>query len=142
MRCHKPIYIEKKGRISAIPVNCGKCVYCKKRRVNSWVFRMTEEEKVSFSSYFITLTYDNKNVPVTKNGFMTLNKKDVQDYMKRLRYFHEKKSDKKLVYYFAGEYGPKTFRPHYHAIVFNVMDPELFGKAWQKGQVVVGNVIK
>ena len=62
---------------------CGKCPNCYARRISGWSFRLMEEDKVSSSSYFITLTYDNP--PMSENGFMTLKKSDFQKFMKRLR---------------------------------------------------------
>ena len=58
MPCDTPYSVKPKGWLNAIDVPCGKCPNCKKRRVNEWVFRLQEEDKVSSTSYFITLTYD------------------------------------------------------------------------------------
>jgi len=134
MACDSPLIIEVKGRISKIPVPCGKCPPCKLRRINDWVFRLKQEDKVSSSSCFITLTYDTKNVPISGNGFMSLRKRDWQLFMKRLR----KQSPNKLKYYACGEYGSTTKRPHYHAILFNCTDTELIEKSWGLGSIHVG----
>lgn len=132
MRCHTPFMVEIKGRHEKIPINCGKCPYCKKRRVSSWVFRLLQEEKVSFSSYFVTLTYDTRHLPFSKNGYPTLVKKDFQNWMKRLRKIEAREPLKlKLKYYACGEYGTKNWRPHYHTIIFNVQDVENLQKSWQ-----------
>lgn len=124
-----------------MPLPCGRCPPCKKRRVDGWVFRLMQEEKVSTSAHFVTLTYAPEFVPISPNGFMTLDRKAFPLYMKRLR----KLTTNKLKYYVAGEYGTENLRPHYHAIVFNVPDPEMFYEAWKTdgkhyGQVVVGEV--
>lgn len=116
MACDSPYYIEVKGRLDKIPVACGKCPPCKIRRVNSWVFRLQEEDKISSSAYFVTLTYEHYHVPLTESGFMTLCKRDFQLFMKRLR----KLSNNKLRYYAVGEYGTNNWRPHYHVILFNL----------------------
>ena len=143
MPCDNPLWIKPKG--VDMPVPCGKCAPCKTRRVNEWVFRlMWEEEHNSTSSHFITLTYDTAHVPLTKNGFMTLVKKDYQDYMKRLRKLAESTTRLPLKYYAVGEYGTKNRRPHYHAIVFNCENPDFFSDAWsldgsQFGDVLVGS---
>ncbi|WNK14333.1 MAG: replication initiator protein [Microvirus sp.] len=60
---------------------------------------------------FITLTYDQQNVPQSAS----LNKRDWQLFMKKLR---EKVAPKKIRFFMAGEYGSKGNRPHYHAIIF------------------------
>lgn len=111
-----------------IMVPCGKCPPCLKRRVNDWVFRLLQEEKRSISSHFITLTYDNYSVPLTHNGFMTLDKRDLQLFWKKLR----KKQKEHVKYYAVGEYGGITQRPHYHAIVFNVVDIRSIARSWTK----------
>lgn len=136
-------------------VPCGKCPPCRKRRASAWAFRLMEQEKVSESAHFITLTYDTKHVPITKNAFMGLDKKHVQDFFKRLRMAHElprsgglrflgqvfrdSYNPSPIRYYAVGEYGGRTKRPHYHAIVFNC-NIELIQKAWDKGQCHYGQV--
>lgn len=92
--------------------------------------------------FFITLTYDPAHVPISPNGFMTLDKGEFPRYMKRLRKLCPGAN---LKYYACGEYGSKNKRPHYHAIVFNVPFDHLFFDAWSLGgvpfgQVHVGNV--
>jgi len=95
---------------------------------------MKEGER-SETALFVTLTYDTKYVPLTKNGFMTLKKRDIQTYMKRLR----KLSDTKLKYYVCGEYGSKRDRPHYHMIIFNA-DAEKVERAWSEYRAGFGYV--
>lgn len=112
---------------------CGKCPNCYARRISGWSFRLMEEEKISSSSYFITLTYENP--PMTENGFMTLKKSDFQNFMKRLR----KINSEELKYFACGEYGSKTMRPHYHAIIFNA-NPDTIEKAWKLKLKSIGHV--
>lgn len=91
---------------------------------------------MSLSSHFVTLTYDTKYIPITERGFMTLNKRDVQLFMKRLR----KLQTTKLRYYAVGEYGTKTMRPHYHIILFNLENEQHIPTAWTSGGVHIGTV--
>lgn len=115
-------------------VPCGKCPACLKSKANAWAFRLNQHQKIAGSALFITLTYDSDHVPMSKNGFMTLRKKDYQDFMKRLRHAHPKGSH--IKYYAVGEYGTKTQRPHFHAIIFGVQatenDYQVITKAWSK----------
>lgn len=124
MACLKPF--QRKDLAKPIDIPCGKCPDCIKRRVNGWAFRLMQEEKVSESSHFITLTYDTLHVPITPGNRLTLDKKDLQLFMKRLRKTHSQK----LKFYAVGEYGDKTNRPHYHMILFNARI-DLIQDAWQ-----------
>jgi len=132
-QCQTPITRKHETNIYTLP--CGKCPNCYKRRVSQWSFRLMEEDKKSSSSLFITLTYDTNKVPLTKKGFMTLQKRDVQLFMKRLR----KANRNQLKYFLCGEYGGKTKRPHYHVILFNA-NLETIQKVWDNGHVHYGQV--
>lgn len=116
-------------------VPCGRCPSCVKRRVSQWSFRLMQEEKVSSSAHFITLTYDTKHSPITRAGYMSLNKRDIQLFFKRLR----KTNLERLKYYAVGEYGGSTYRPHYHVILFNA-DISTIQTAWGLGHCHYGQV--
>ena len=107
-------------------VPCGKCINCKSRRASTWSSRLMKEYERSQTGYFITLTYDTNYVPITDKGFMSLDKRHLQTFFKRLRLWH---TDSSLKYYAVGEYGGKTFRPHYHIILFNA-NIEFIEKSW------------
>lgn len=65
---------------------------------------------------YLTLTYDDEHVPWSKEtGEQTLRKSDLQDFMKRLRYYLH---PLKVRFFACGEYGDETHRPHYHIILF------------------------
>lgn len=100
-----------------------------------------QEEKVSSSAFFITLTYDTTHVPISRNGFLTLNKRDPQLFFKRLRKLTSSLDPKRIIkYYLCGEYGTDNKRPHYHAIIFNVIDPIHVDQSWHLGQTHFGTV--
>lgn len=132
MACYNPYKLKDKHPHTGedVFVPCGKCVDCRKRLISGWSFRLMQEEKQSDSAYFVTLTYDTQHVPITRNNFMTLDKVDVQHFMKRLRY-HSPKTEKPIKYFAVGEYGSKGMRPHYHLILFNAQ-PEFIVKAWSR----------
>lgn len=54
----------------------------------------------------------------TINSLYMLSKIDLQLFLKRLRKNLTKFTDEKIRYYAVGEYGPQTFRPHYHLLLF------------------------
>lgn len=103
-----------------VELPCGKCPSCRLRASRAWRDRCVAEALYHEKNYFITLTYNPDHVPYAPSGNMTLRKKDVQDFWKRLR-----KDGKEFRYFVCGEYGSKTYRPHYHAIVFGLDLPDL-----------------
>lgn len=60
--------------------------------------------------------------PYSSYQFGVVCKKDIQDFLKRLRLKIDKlninENEKKIRYYISSEYGPRTFRPHYHGVLF------------------------
>lgn len=141
MACLTPFTIKNPNRklnadLSHIPVPCGKCPDCLARRSRSWIFRLLQEEKMHKRSLFITLTYSPDFVPRSERGLLTLNKKHLQDFWKRLR---KLTGCKTIKYYACGEYGENYQRPHYHAIVFDV-DEESVKACWPFGIVHFGQV--
>lgn len=126
-----------KGGVNAgAVVPCGKCHVCIYRRATDWTFRMMEEAKVSTSVHFITLTYEDNKLPWTDDG-PSLYKKDLQDFWKR---FRKNNGIENLKYYACGEYGTKTKRPHYHAIIYNAEEAateQTIERDWKKGIVDV-----
>lgn len=105
-----------KGQYRAI-VPCGKCLGCRIDYSREWANRMCIELDDNPSAIFLTLTYNNANLPFTDSGYPTLSKRHLQLFFKRLRKVY---SGCRIRYYIAGEYGPKTLRPHYHAIVYGL----------------------
>ena len=117
-----PKLIEIYGAYREVP--CGKCEACIDKQRKEWYIRIKEEAEHSYNSWFVTLTYDECSLPRNSLGFPTFHKKDVQDFLKRLRY-HLSKVDIDYTYlpfryFIIGEYGSKFGRPHYHCIFFNV----------------------
>lgn len=102
---------------SKLQIPCGNCIGCRLDRARSWSTRIMHERREHELCVFLTLTYNDHYLP--KDG--SLVKKHMQDFFKRLRRNHEYHgNDNKLKYYMCGEYGGKTNRPHYHAIVFGI----------------------
>ena len=151
-----------------VEIPCGQCIECRLQRSRRWADRCMLELGYHESSYFLTLTYDNEHIP--KNPLIdyetgeiyaenaTLVKKDLQDFMKRLRRAYEYKGyENKLRFFACGEYGSQTLRPHFHIIVFglklddltlykrnfngdNLYNSAFISKLWKNGFSVVGDV--
>lgn len=75
------------------------------------------------SNAFVTLTYNDETIPLRKlsDGRIagTLVPRDLQLYLKKQRKRYDKETGEKMRFYGCGEYGGKTWRPHYHYAAFN-----------------------
>lgn len=122
MNCVKPIT---RGMHA---FGCGQCIPCTIKRRRQWAHRIILENAIAGDSAFLTLTYDDSNLPLVSspgslaNNFTemkipTLFPQDLSDWLKRLRWAL---SPLKIRFYAVGEYGNETHRPHYHAAVFGL----------------------
>ena len=58
------------------------------------------------------------NRPYMENLIGYLNYRDIQLFLKRLNQNIRSITNEKIYYYVVGEYGPTTFRPHFHVLFF------------------------
>lgn len=104
-----------KQGLPEIKLPCGKCPECQKDYYTQWATRGAKELLLWPSSLFITLTYNDESLP--KNH--SLNKKHCQDFIKRVKKHFNSTKQNPIRQIYCGEYGTRTSRPHYHAILFN-----------------------
>lgn len=133
MKCTNPrsIWVKQKdGRSKLMAVPCGQCMACRVQRTEEWAIRIMLESDYHEYNSFVTLTYDNDHILADQS----LHKKELQDYVKRLRSYLP--VDLRIKYYGCGEYGDEFGRPHYHIIIFGLAskDPAI-KKAWSNGFV-------
>lgn len=138
MRCISPVLVRSQGRRDFVP--CGKCNFCLETRRGSWTFRLEQEQKISKSAYFLTLTLDDSNLVYGADDRASLCRSDLQLFTKRLRKQNAKHTDWPVRYYSVGEYGTDLDRPHYHSIMFNVVPKVIasLDKIWPYGHVKIG----
>lgn len=98
--------------VSQLSLPCGQCTGCRLERSRQWAIRCLHEASLWPHSIFVTLTYDDQALPSTGS----LRYVDYQLFMKRLRKHFE---PSRIRFYMCGEYGDETYRPHYHALLFN-----------------------
>lgn len=99
-----------------IKLPCGKCPECIYDYYSYWATRGYYELLNWKYSYFITLTFDNENLPANQS----LNKKDFQKFIKRVKKSYGSTKESPIRQIYCGEYGEKNLRPHYHLILFNI----------------------
>lgn len=149
----RPLTFKSREAYTDLPVMvpCGKCIGCKTDKTNEWAARCYHESKMHKENCFLTLTYNNENLP--PGG--TLVKEHLQSFMKSLR---QEIYPNLIRFYGAGEYGDKLSRPHYHILVFGhsfpdrklhalnrKQDQQLFisdtlGRLWKKGFHLIGHL--
>ena len=116
---------------------CGHCEQCINEKCNNWLVRNYYEEKSHQEKSFITLTYkDNPYIIV---------KKDLQDFIKRLRiYLDRYENGRKIRIYACQEYGERYNRPHGHVIIYGWEDKKAkYLEINQKGNIVYqSNIIQ
>lgn len=117
--------------VEELQLPCGQCMLCRIAKARDWAVRMEHEASLHEVSIFLTLTYDDAHLPLTDDGLPTLRYKDVQGFLKRLR---DRIKPIKIRFFCAGEYGSRTERPHYHAIIFGWFpsDAEPFSQLGEK----------
>lgn len=148
---------------------CGKCYECLATARAEAALRIYAEKLQSKSSFFVTLTYTDENLPFyglsrierrreldkladchpyfDMYGKFILRKEDATKFFYSLHDICKKYDTNFLArYVINGEYSPYSHRPHMHALVFLpffIADydfKEIMLKLWRNGQFDVGNV--
>ena len=128
-----------------VPVACGKCYECRKKKVREWRIRLEEEIRHS-KSYFITLTIDKDSLELLKNELEVKSIKGNENNIATLamRKFLErcrKKTGKSLKHWCVTELGEDKGRIHLHGIFFGDKAAELVIEKWEYGYVFIGNYV-
>lgn len=118
----------KKGVLS---FDCGACPECLSKKARRWALRAVYESQQG-PACMVTLTYDQYihdgrgRVIGERVAERNVDKRDVQLFIKRLRKWFVSKygKDYRIKYLITAEYGKRTHRPHYHALLFNVKFPD------------------
>lgn len=161
MPCYHPRSLPRKTeKHGHIIIPCGRCLGCGIEKSRQWAARCVNEAQMHADNCFITLTYDDKHLPleyvdeetgVIYGGKMpSLKPRDLELFWKRFR----KECGSGIRYYACGEYGERTRRPHYHAVVFgydfedkkfydtkggnDVYTSDTLSRIWRNGNCLVG----
>ena len=116
MSCYHPVTIRSPNNEKAfIEVPCGKCAGCRKKLRNEWYFRLKIESRFNISR-FITLTYDEDNIPYHVDEDSVIHYDVNKDHL--TKFFKKMRKTNKFKYFVVSEYG-KDGRPHYHLLLFS-----------------------
>lgn len=135
-------YLERDQLIQTIP--CQHCWACQLNKSAEWATRNMLETLDHDHCYFITLTYDDDHLPIPEyieykkiienaeeikeitcreynDGTWiegTLVPEHVEKFIKDLRNYFAYRGIKGIRYFYCGEYGETTHRPHYHMLLY------------------------
>ena len=84
----------------AVSVPCGRCIGCRLERARQWSIRCIHEASLYEANCFVTLTYDDDNLPLDGS----LRPRDMVLFLKRLR----KRFGPGIRFFQCGEYGDKS----------------------------------
>lgn len=114
------------GDCRSLELPCFRCIGCKLDRSRAWSLRIMHEAQLYDSNLCLTLTYSDENLPRS----MSLEYPDFAGFMKRLRrrmvgVTRLPDGRKPIRFFVCGEYGERTQRPHFHAVLFNTAFPDM-----------------
>lgn len=153
MLCRSP-YATSDGKA----YGCGQCMPCRSNRRRKWQARIMLEATQHVDKTFVTLTYDDCNIPTSSSGLATLSPADLRGFLDRLRWHFSTVGRRGIRFFAVGEYGDVTERPHYHLALFGVPNCahgistyskmrvrccgncELVRNIWGRGNVFLGNL--
>lgn len=102
-----------------VPFGCGQCLPCRLNRRRQWMWRQFLESLCHEENCFITLTYDDANLPAGEN----LDKDVVSRTIRSIR---KSIAPLRIRYFYVGEYGDNTYRPHYHISMFGMSGHQIY----------------
>lgn len=171
MPCYHPIYmarstkgLTKNGKVAIVSrthhnagkglaLPCGRCIGCRLERSRQWAVRGLAEAQMHEENSFITMTYRDEDLKYGGAEHGILVPRDFTLFFKRLRKHLGRKS---IRYFGCGEYGDKSSRPHYHAVVFghdfpdkkhfstkngnNLYTSDTLDDIWGHGNCIIGDV--
>lgn len=113
------VFVERQRHdtVKELSLPCGRCIGCKLERSRQWAMRCMHEASLHKQNCFITLTYRDEDLPDRSQ----LEYAPFQRFMKRLRKAY---APDHVGFYMCGEYGSHTWRPHFHACLFNCDFPD------------------
>jgi len=130
------LVFNKAGTSQKMEVACGSCLGCRVDSRIMWAIRIVHESYLYLDqggNSWLTLTYRNADECTEKQykkghyipADFSLHPSHVSKFIRALR---KQNKDHKIRYFYCGEYGDETERPHYHVCLFNhsFQDQQLF----------------
>lgn len=135
-------------RVVYVPVGCGKCMECMKKKSREWQVRVSEEIRHDKTGVFVTLTFDEENLKNLREKIkIEQNENKIEDneiariatrlFLERWR----KKYKKSVKHWLVTELGHNgTERIHMHGIIWTKNKEEI-ERIWKYGIVWIGEYV-
>lgn len=132
----------KDERVLYVPVGCGKCMECRKKKAREWQVRLLEETEADNKALFVTLTFSNESIKELgevigdklsgyerDNQIATIG---VRRFLERWR----KKTKKSVKHWLITELGHNgTENIHLHGIIWTSEKEEVVKERWKYGYI-------
>lgn len=135
-------------RVLLVPVGCGKCIECLKKRAREWRVRLGEELKVRKGIY-VTLTFSNESLVSLENKLRTegniydgyefendMATRAVLMFSDRFKKRYKRRPRRWMVTELGGQYSERI---HLHGIIFEDLNKEELEDLWKFGNVWIGD---
>lgn len=132
-------------RVLQVPIPCGKCKECMKKRSRDWTIRLTEELKTDQIAQFVTLTFNTEALEdlsqeITADGYSMDNAIAtiaIRRFLERWR----KKYKKSVKHWLVTELGAGRYEHlHIHGIIWT-SEKEEIKNIWKYGYVFIGEYV-
>lgn len=135
------------SRVIYVPIGCGKCMECRRKKAREWQVRLMEDIKVNTNGKFVTLTFSNESIKALSKecegaeGYELDNgiaKKGVRRWLENWR----SKYKKSLRHWLVTELGGNgTENIHIHGIIWTDKEEEEIKEKWNYGHVWMGGYV-
>lgn len=126
-----------------VPVGCGVCIECRKKRANEWKVRLNEEIKANKKEkgLFVTLTFSKEEYQRLYNVSEAKNDEEMLTFtIRRFKERVRKRYATARRMWLIQEYGEDYDRVHLHGIIWG-MDEETVKREWKHGFVYCGHYV-
>lgn len=143
-------------RVLWVPIGCGKCYECMKKKSREWQIRLQEEIRTDNTGKFVTLTFSPESLSKLRTlAIEEIGKLERKDAIKKItdneaarigvRRFLErwrKKYKKSVKHWLVTELGHNgTERIHLHGIIFTKQEKEEIERIWSYGMIWIGQFV-
>ena len=134
-------------RVGLVPIGCGNCMECCKKRSNGWKVRLMEEMRCIHNAKFVTFTFSDESLidleDDLKEDGCWLEGYDLENQiaklaMRRFRERWRRKFKKSVKRWFVTELGGNfSERIHFHGLLWTDEPDEVIQERWAYGHVHV-----